>query len=90
MTDIDQAVIGDGDAMGISAQVFDDLFRASEWALGIDDPLGFAMLIQPWEECVSGIETFEIPEKGKSARLERILQPTEKGVAEITRQNADG
>ena len=37
--DVEQAVIGDGDAMGIAAQVIEYLFGSSERSFGIDHPL---------------------------------------------------
>ena len=33
------AVVGDGDAVGIAAQISDDLFRGAEGRLAVDDPL---------------------------------------------------
>lgn len=37
----EEAVIADRDSMGILAKIIDDLFRASEWFFGINDP-GFS------------------------------------------------
>ena len=34
-----QAVVGDGDAMGVSAEIAQHVFRAAEGRLGIDDPV---------------------------------------------------
>jgi hypothetical protein len=36
-----QTTIGDGHAMGVAAQVLDDVLRAAERSLGIDYPAGF-------------------------------------------------
>ena len=38
VVDIEQAIVGDGDAVGISADVIEDLLRPGERALGIDHP----------------------------------------------------
>lgn len=38
--DVDEPVIGDGDLVGIPAQVFHDSFGRSKGAFGIDHPLG--------------------------------------------------
>src|SRR5262245_44085094 len=35
----DEALVGDGDAMGVARQVAEHGFRASEWLLGVNDPL---------------------------------------------------
>jgi hypothetical protein len=37
--DVQQAVVGDGDAVRIAAHVVEDLLRSSEGALGVDHPL---------------------------------------------------
>ncbi len=36
--DFEQAMIGDGDAVGVAAEIVDDLGGAAEGALGVDDP----------------------------------------------------
>ena len=41
-----QAVIGNGDAMGVAAQVAQHLCGSAEGRLGIDDPLLLAQLVQ--------------------------------------------
>jgi len=35
----DQAMVGNGHSMSIAAEVFEDMFRAAEWALAVDDPI---------------------------------------------------
>ena len=39
ISDIDDAVIGDGHAMRVAPDIVDDLLRAFEGPLGIDDPV---------------------------------------------------
>ena len=39
MTDVEDAVVADGDPVGISAEVLQDTFGAIEGGLAIDDPL---------------------------------------------------
>ena len=39
--DICESVIGYGNLVGVSAQVFYDCFGRSKWSLGIDYPFGF-------------------------------------------------
>lgn len=36
--DVEEPVIGDGDAMGITAHVIEHLFRSGKWPLGVNDP----------------------------------------------------
>ncbi|GLR45326.1 hypothetical protein GCM10007880_58430 [Mesorhizobium amorphae] len=40
--DGDEAVVGNGDAVGIATRVVEDLFGSGECRLGIDDPLGLS------------------------------------------------
>ncbi|BCH19693.1 hypothetical protein MesoLjLa_65440 (plasmid) [Mesorhizobium sp. L-2-11] len=40
--DGDEAIVGNGDAVGIAADVIEDLFGSGEGRLGIDDPLGLS------------------------------------------------
>jgi hypothetical protein len=52
VVDIEDAMVGDGDAVGVASQVVEDLVRATEGRLGVDDP-------------VDGIEaTHELMESG--------------------------
>jgi len=32
-------MVGEGDAMGIGTQIVEDIVRASEWGLAVDDPV---------------------------------------------------
>jgi len=40
----EDAVIADGDSVGISAEVLENTFGATEWRFAIDDPLLFMVL----------------------------------------------
>lgn len=46
----DQAVIGDGDPVGVAAEVFEDLLRATEGPFGIDDPFCSIQLVHEMGE----------------------------------------
>lgn len=37
--EIDEPVIGDRDAMGVAGQIMQNVFRAAEGPLGVDDPV---------------------------------------------------
>src|SRR5688572_2484139 len=42
VVEIEQPAIGDGDAVGVTAQLGENLLRACEWTLGIDHPFDVA------------------------------------------------
>ena len=46
----DQTVIGDSDAMGVAAEILQDLFRSGERTFGIDDPIELARLSETARE----------------------------------------
>ena len=35
----DQAMVGNGHSMCVAAEIFENMFRAAEWALAVDDPI---------------------------------------------------
>ncbi len=43
----DQTAVGDGDAVGVAAEIAEHLLGASEWRLGVDDPLDLGHGIEP-------------------------------------------
>ena len=47
----DQPGVGDGDAMGVGAEIAQHMFRAAEWALGVNDPVMAEQHAQPGREC---------------------------------------
>ena len=49
----DQPVVGDGDAVGVAAEIGEDRFRPGEGSLGIDDPLDLAQRQQIGREGVA-------------------------------------
>jgi hypothetical protein len=38
VSEVDDAVVREGDAVGVAAEVLEDLFRPGEGLLGVDDP----------------------------------------------------
>ena len=42
VVDVEQSLVGDGDAMGVAADVVEDLLGTRERRFGIDDPFGSA------------------------------------------------
>ena len=72
--DVEDTVIGDGDAVGISAEVLKDPLDAIEGGLAIDDPLlmielnSESLKVFGWFEMVDGVGEY------KSIRLEAFLK----------------
>ncbi len=65
--DVENAVVGDGDAVGIAAEVVENFIRSSERGLGINDP---ALLAEPGEqagESGPGLELSGLPRENKLA-----------------------
>ena len=60
--DLQEAVVGECDAVSVASEVLNDLGGAAEWALGIDDPALTAGRTQP------AVEGFWIGERGQIAK----------------------
>src|SRR6266702_3395313 len=60
VVDVEQALVGEGYAMGIAAEVFDHLLRAAERGLGIDHPFAFAKGSQIVEEGLAARQGLKI------------------------------
>ena len=74
MMDVEDAVIGDGDPVGISAEVLKDTLDAIERGLAIDDPL-FTIELAPESLKVPGrLERADTVGEYKSIRLEAFLK----------------
>jgi len=54
--EVEEALVGEGDAVGIAPEVLEDLLRAGEGRLGIDDPVVLAERGQPRREHAGGRE----------------------------------
>ncbi len=77
VADGNEAAVGNGDAVGVSAEIGENLGRPAEGLLGVDDPLdapdGGKM---GGEGCGIG-ERLEIAEEGETTSVEGSLQPLE-------------
>ena len=78
--DVEQSVVGDGHAMGIAAQVVEDLFGTTERPFGIRHPLGFAKRRQILKE------SFPLPERRQ--RGEELELALVKGGLQIIEEQA--
>ena len=50
IADIDETVIGNGHAMRVAPEIFNDVLRSLERALGVDDPVLRVEVIEPLGE----------------------------------------
>src|ERR1700686_913960 len=70
----EEPTVGDRDAMGVAPQIFQDLLRATEGALGIDDPFDIAQRLEMPGESRRFAEACEIAEELQRASIKRCLQ----------------
>ena len=85
-----QSVIGDGDAMGIAAQIIEDPIRTAEWRLGVDYPF----TVMEWRQIPGeafGIRQFlQFAVELQFACRVGLLQISKVEFPETTRQNFHG
>ena len=90
MTEVEEAVIADGDSVGISAQVLKNPLGATEGRFAIDDPL---LVVEVFSEDfeVSGIfEMTETVGEDKIIFFEVIFEKTKELASEQCRHHPDG
>ena len=88
--DVQQAVVGDGDAMSVAADVIQHLLRSGEGPLGIDDPLALTDRLQITGKLAAIAKIFQRGEEAQFAVVECVLQTLQKQTAEQERQHAHG
>jgi hypothetical protein len=86
----EDAVITDGDPMGISAEVLKDPFGAIEGGFAIDDPLFVVKVPQEGLEVFGVLEMAEMGGKDKIPSLEAILEEVEELPSEQCGQDPNG
>ena len=82
--DAEQPRVGDGDAMGIPAEILEDLRRTGEGLLRVDDPLD---AVQRAEESVKGARLSQrarAADKLNFARFHDGIESLKKGAAELS------
>src|SRR5438270_7232278 len=85
----DQAAVGDGDAMGIAAEIIEHLLGSAERALGVDDPANGAQRPQPGSEGGGRGQARQIAKEPELAHIERRLQAGQEKPAVEMRQHLD-
>jgi hypothetical protein len=88
--DIEDAVIGDGNPVGISAEVLKDPLDAIERGLAIDDPLFTIELASESLKVPGWLERAYTAGEYQGTRLEAFLQEAKELPFEQCRQDPDG
>ena len=88
--DGEEAVVGDGDAVGVLAEVVEDLVGAGEGGLGVDDSLGLAEGLEVAGEGVGVVERGEGVAELEPAGAEGLLEQFEEEAAEQAGEDANG
>jgi hypothetical protein len=86
----DKAMIGDGDAVRVAAQVSDNLLRAAEGWFAIDDPIVAEELPEKRGESLGLGEQLEIAVEAELAGGEGTLESGDELAAEDTTEHLDG
>jgi hypothetical protein len=80
--DIQQAVVGDGDAVGVASQVVENLLGPGKGSFGIDDPFCLAERCEINREGRGNLKLLEGGKEMQLAVVEGLLQQLEKQAAE--------
>ena len=83
-----QAAVGDGDAMGVAAEIAEHLLGAGERRLGVDDPVDAGQVIEASSEGGGIGERAEFPGEAQPAAGEGGAQPAHEHVAEAPGEHA--
>jgi hypothetical protein len=89
LVEVEQATIGDRDAMGVAREIGQDLLGTSEGLFPIDDPFGCAQGRESGGKCVRVVETDKIGKELQLTSIECCRQPPEEQVLEQAREHAN-
>ena len=90
VVDGEEAVVGDGDAVGVAAEVVEDLLGTGEGPLGVDDPLGPAEGLEGAGKGGGVVEGGEGVAELESAGEEGLLEEFKEEAAEQAGEDANG
>ena len=87
LIEIEQATVGDRDAMGVAREIGQDLLGTGEWLLGIDEPFGCAQRRESGGKRPCLVETDEIVKELQFAGIECCRQTFEEQPPEQRREH---
>jgi hypothetical protein len=90
LVEIEQATIGDRDAMGVAREIDQDLPGTGEGLFRIDDPFGCAQGRESGGKRLRVVETAKIGKELQLSGIECCRQTPEEQVLELTREHANG
>src|ERR1700681_2074901 len=88
LVEIEQATVGDRDAMSVPREIGQDLLGTGEGLFGIDEPFGCAQGRESGGKCLRPIETNEIPKELQFTGIECCRQTFEEQAPEQIREVA--
>ena len=83
----DEAMVGNGDAMGIATQILQNICGAAEWWFCVNHPVFSEEQSQPGSESFRPGEGSEISMEAQLAALEGLLQASDELTAKNSRQH---
>jgi hypothetical protein len=86
----DQAMVGDGDTVGVTAEILEHILGAAEGWLGVDDPVFAKQRSQPGGEESGLREERQIPGKVQLAKLKSRLETGDELTAKHTPEYLNG
>src|SRR5664280_2208523 len=86
----DQPAVGDSDTMGVGAQIAQHMFRPTEGAFGVDDPVMAEQYAQPCCEGTRLGQGQEVAVELDDASMEGAAESGDELAAEDTAEHADG
>ena len=77
-----QSMVGDGNAMGVTAQVAEDLFGSAEGRFGIDDPVVDVERADPGAETLGFFQGLKLGREADLAGGQELFEPVDELAAE--------
>ena len=87
---IEQTVVGDGDAVRVSCDILEDVFRSGEGFLRVDHPVLFSDGSKVTQEGISHPKWVQGGKELQVAGIEGLLEMFEEQSTKQTRQHGDG